>query len=213
MLIVLEGPRGAGKSQIAQKLHMRDELPNALLLHRYAPEPDATWESEYMTPLDDYHPGGIVTLNPHVICDRWHIGEMVYPALWNRPSILGSQAVAEVTEMVHRKGGIIIHIDAPTEVVVSRRKTRGDTDVTYEEVAAERGKFRRAFASIASYPNYMYVTTDAVHRSYTSDADKVQNVNMIGFDETIDRIIDRAAAFDFEAACADSAHQEGQVAE
>lgn len=89
MLIILEGPDGAGKSTLAQELaaHLgRTTSDKVEVWHRGAPTHHPL--EEYLLPLLSYRPG----TGHHLILDRWHWGEAVYPKILNRPTQLGDAA-------------------------------------------------------------------------------------------------------------------------
>src|ERR1044072_5037413 len=86
LLIILEGPLGVGKSDLAERV-------SAEILRRY---PSDTVEirrpgiprlhplDEYVVTLLDYRPHR----NRHIICDGWHWAEVVYSTVFGRPSKL-----------------------------------------------------------------------------------------------------------------------------
>lgn len=132
MLIILEGADGAGKSTLArdviaalQTAYPADEVE---LLHRGPPTSHPL--DEYERPLFDYRPG----TGRHVVCDRWHVGEFVYPGLLGRSSD-GDVAVWQHLDMFLRsRGALLVHLDPPAREVVRNLKTRGDAVVRSDQV-------------------------------------------------------------------------------
>src|SRR5690348_14510865 len=83
MLIILEGPDGAGKTTLANEII---RFFTGLSLHRHEPiellhkGPCISHPlDEYELPLINYRPGA-----KHIVCDRWHLGEAIYPAILKR---------------------------------------------------------------------------------------------------------------------------------
>lgn len=79
MSVILEGTDGVGKTTIARSL----ESEGYLYIHRGIPIAD-TWEAEYLQPILDKPVG------QPMVGDRWHLGEWVWPLVFNRPSLFRS---------------------------------------------------------------------------------------------------------------------------
>src|SRR5690606_40757215 len=88
MLCILEGPDGSGKSSLAERLIQRIlETPRYAedvvdYAHKKRPTEDSLL-AEYLRPLADYEPGR----HRHLILDRWHLGELVYPEMTDRQTL------------------------------------------------------------------------------------------------------------------------------
>lgn len=113
MLVIIEGPNGAGKSTFAEKLRLQvlaqfedAEPANTFLLHKGPPQTHPL--EEYEAPLLEYTPGV-----DHIICDRWHIGESVYPKVYGRPTQLDT-AVARHLELFMRSRGAVYVVMIPS---------------------------------------------------------------------------------------------------
>lgn len=76
MIQIIEGVDGVGKTTLAVQIA---ESRSASLLHA-GPPTERDWRAEYLLPLIARPPGDIVL-------DRWHMGEMVWPAVFDRPSL------------------------------------------------------------------------------------------------------------------------------
>jgi thymidylate kinase len=150
MLIILEGPDGAGKSTLAESLSdeiVRQSTRDATveILHKGPPAEGATILTEYMDPLLDYRPGG----DRHVICDRWHLGELVYPGMLSRSSLaLDRVGFAYLEMFLASRGALAVHVDAGYDTLLDvLHKRDKETVLDYEfRVSTQRARFRRAFA-------------------------------------------------------------------
>lgn len=141
MLIVLEGPDYAGKSSLASSIRTRLEADHRRVITYHAKPPKAHPLNEYVMPLLTYSPLGDVS----VICDRWHLGETVYPYVLNRPSRL-DVPILNYIEMFLMARGVSITVLRPTLTELQRRSERGDDLIgldilpevwrRYEEMAA-----------------------------------------------------------------------------
>lgn len=109
MLFIIEGPDGTGKSTLAHtiKKTIRAQFPNDFVFvhHKGSPKNDNAI-SEYKDPLIAYAPDN----NEHIICDRWHLGELVYPEMFNRPSIMTPDQFAEIESFLTMCGALVIYV-------------------------------------------------------------------------------------------------------
>lgn len=117
MLILLEGCDGAGKTTLATELV---ETLGADLLHKGPMTADAI--TEYEDPLEDYLP----LTNRHVICDRWHVGELVYGPLLRGESRVSPAEFRHIDMFLAKRGAVIAHMTAPGQLLRERIGIRGD---------------------------------------------------------------------------------------
>lgn len=141
MLIIVEGPDCAGKStlveRLAGKLTRRDDAA-VRVLHKRKPTA-STFLDEYLTPLLTYRPGG-----DHVVCDRWHLGEVVYPVVFRRPSLLDASSWRYLEAYLRARGALVVHLSAPLHQLKRRLASRGDDLVDVDMLASVRLGFYEA---------------------------------------------------------------------
>lgn len=135
MLIIIEGCDGVGKSTLAEKLIA---ATSGTLLHRGPPEKDPLLE--YTEELQSYRPRdpykGIPDASVkerHIICDRWHWGELVYGPIYRGETKLGWEGMQQVDSFLLLRGALIVWVWEPVDVLNKRLEERGDDyiDVTH----------------------------------------------------------------------------------
>lgn len=107
MLIIVEGTDGNGKSTVIEELvryvERIDPRSKIEVLHKGPPTQHPL--DEYVKPLLSYRP----LQGHHIICDRWHVGEWVYPEVLNRRT-QADRAVWYYTEMfLHSRGAFVLY--------------------------------------------------------------------------------------------------------
>jgi thymidylate kinase len=123
MLCVIEGPDGAGKSFIVDALTREIERRHpgepVEVLRRGAPSPKSHALDEYVVPLVSYRPSA----GRHVICDRWHWGEVVYPRVLDRSTTMSAGVFEYVEAFLETRGALVIYVN-PGPDAVARNLTR-----------------------------------------------------------------------------------------
>ncbi len=118
MLIVLEGPDRAGKStlvrHLALELRRRDPDCEVHVLRRGVPTAHPV--REYEVPLWSYRAG----THHHVICDRWHVGEVVYPVAYGRPTQQTPAVRLHVELLLRARGALLVHVTQAPAVLHDR---------------------------------------------------------------------------------------------
>ena len=107
MLIILEGPDGAGKTtfatKLAEQLKALDPRGSVTLLHRGPPTSHPL--DEYVVPLLQYD-----AETQHIICDRWHLGETIYPAILGRKTKMTPGILKYIELFLESRGAFILKI-------------------------------------------------------------------------------------------------------
>ncbi len=119
MLIIIEGVDGTGKTTLASLFH---DYYNAKILHRGVPVKHPL--IEYTADLAGYRPGS----GKHIVCDRWHIGELVYGPLYRGYSALSSSAFVAVDELLFENGALLVHAKDNIDVILRRLSIRSRFD-------------------------------------------------------------------------------------
>ena len=153
MLIILEGPDLAGKTTLAERLitYLSAKFPRdrVQLIHRGPPSRHPL--DEYAVPLLDYQPGQGL----HLVIDRWHWGELVYPPIMNRPTKMTRWLFNYIEMLVIQRGGFTVHITADDRELLRRFDARGDDMQRREDLPLIANTFRR-IALETGYSGWTY---------------------------------------------------------
>lgn len=143
MLVLVEGPDCAGKSTFVE--HVASVLRGTLsdlnavrVLHRGPPVDHPL--NEYVLPLLGYRPS-YGQRTQHVICDRWHLGELVYPAVLDRPTKLTPGVLRYVELFLRSRGALLVTITASATRLAECLDARGDDLVRAEQAEQLRVGF------------------------------------------------------------------------
>lgn len=99
MLIVVEGPDLTGKTTLARRL-----AAEVGCTVRHAAAPTRPSIEEYETNLDDFAPG----YEPLVL-DRWHVGENVWPTVYDRTSDFDLPTRIHVEMFMRSRGALLVY--------------------------------------------------------------------------------------------------------
>lgn len=121
--LILEGADATGKTTIAKRIA---EDTRATYIHAGPPTRE-TWETEYLAPLMPYR--------LDLVLDRWHLGELIWPAIFNRPALMAGSDVVECSDALADMGFVLW--------VVVRRISEIHTTLV------ERGEGRESVNAIA----------------------------------------------------------------
>lgn len=119
---------------------------------------------EYEADLLDYHPGS----NFHIICDRWHIGEWIYPRVMKRETKMDLAVMRHVNMFLRSRGALVIIMNPELSVLVNRVLTRGDdyiepghlSDLNYLYGALEPWMHDMYFRSSTPIPHIIVTHAD-----------------------------------------------------
>lgn len=138
MLIVLEGTDGAGKTTLACALveALRRRCSDDVELVKSGP-PTCHPLLEYERPLWDYRPG----TGRHLVLDRWHLGELVYPGVVGRRTQFDRVMSAHVDLLLMSRGALLVWVTAASQVIMTRVARRGDDFVTPAQAVTAAGLF------------------------------------------------------------------------
>lgn len=135
MLFILEGLDATGKTTLARnitahikKVHPHDQV---IYMHKKAPKPGATWASEYGRPITEWYAPGD---GRHLILDRFHLGELVWPHIFERPMLFDDESFDAVDTLIRRCGGIVIYCFRDHELIQQTMRDRGEEVFSLEQL-------------------------------------------------------------------------------
>lgn len=132
MLIILEGPDLSGKTTLAERLvtylGAKFSRSSVTLIHRGPPRSHPL--NEYVTPLLDYRPDS----GQHIICDRWHLGEMIYPAVMGRKTQMTPGVFQYIEWFLRSRGALIVKLVPPWNELEERYEVRGDRLLNWKQL-------------------------------------------------------------------------------
>lgn len=145
MLIILEGHDCAGKSTLATQITetLKHAFPNDRidLYHRGVPRQHPL--DEYVGALLDYRP----ETGRHVVCDRWHVGETVYPRVLNRPTQQTAAVRAYVELFLRSRGAFLVYCQALPDHLRACAEARDDDPDVASRIPRITEEFNRAVAT------------------------------------------------------------------
>lgn len=114
VLVIAEGLDLTGKTFLLDHLA---ELNPGSRLHALRPERHPL--EEYEVPLASYVPGF-----GHFYVDRWHVGETVWPRVFNRPTELDDEAYMHIEMFLRSRGAVLVLAEASEAAIYERMKQR-----------------------------------------------------------------------------------------
>lgn len=139
MLIIIEGPDLAGKTTLAGRVteELKRRYPNDVIETWHAGPPKLHPLDEYERPFFGYRPGRGV----HVVCDRLHWGEYVYPQVMKRDTQLTREIWAHLELFLSSRGAFVVHCTASSTQLRKRMADRGDDYVNEAQAIMARDRF------------------------------------------------------------------------
>lgn len=133
MLIIVEGPDGTGKSTLVEELRLKMKFRGGISVLK-ADRPRKHPLDEYVTPLLDLEREvGRITNGMNVICDRWHLGELVYPTVLDRPTQLTDPVFRYVEMFLASRGALVVRLTDDSDELEAVLRRRGDDLVLPEQ--------------------------------------------------------------------------------
>lgn len=151
MLLIIEGPDGCGKTTLIEQLvaTLESEQPGEKIEVLKKGPPKSHPLDEYEAPLYTYRPGR----EHHIICDRWHVGEWVYPSVLGRRTVADKAAWYHIEMFLASRGALVIYPEYTVNTLVQRVLKRGDDLIEPHQLA----KIAAGYAYMSS--QHLAVTT------------------------------------------------------
>lgn len=128
MITILEGVDGTGKSSHAAWL-AREQ--NARIIHAGVPT-HSHWFDEYIKPIVDAEE------EQNLILDRWHMGEMIWPTIFDRPSIFKRpESFKLCNAMIEELGARLILVYRDIDAISTTLMLRGEQDQIENVIKAQ----------------------------------------------------------------------------
>jgi hypothetical protein len=171
VLIILEGPDCSGKSTLAGRLvaALRRAEPDADVRYLHSGPPTEHPLDEYTDPLRSYRPGTGV----HYVCDRWHVGEHVYPRVTGRRTDMTDGVRAWLELFLRSRGALLVHCDASDERLMSCGVARGDDVDDLVQLPHATRLFREYVAGTTLLPTLTVDVADPDRPDYHDVVDEV----------------------------------------
>jgi len=132
MFIIVEGPDGAGKTTLIEKLRQQfnNQFSNCEVIHFGKIDDPSKYFDIYMQAIAEQYESMIDV----TILDRCWYSDRVYgPIMRNKEEMSKEKARRLDQAVVESGGGMIIYCDAPTHVLWTRCRKRGETYITKPE--------------------------------------------------------------------------------
>lgn len=134
MIIIFEGPDGAGKSTMIEAVKAIAEADGKpVSIWKAGPFPEgSTAKREYALPLTSLS----ISMDWLVMMDRWHVGELVYGPLLRGGSRLSMEQREWLEGYMRTLGVFMVYLTAQPDELVKRVGVRGDDLIKTEQLAA-----------------------------------------------------------------------------
>ena len=128
MIIIIEGPDGAGKTTLANKIQQQTGY---MLLHRSQPKT----EEEKAKMMDEYLQ--VIKSGKHCSLDRCWYSEMVYGPVMRDASVISYPQMYALEQQLAKHGGLVIHCTGPMQDLWKRCMSRGEDYIVDKGVFTE----------------------------------------------------------------------------
>lgn len=126
MITIVEGADATGKTTLAKRIA---ELTGATYRHA-GPPLTRSWWAEYVEPIQ---------AGQNMVLDRWHVGELVWPVLFHRPSLFSSPIdYQECCTALSKAGARLILVVRDEQDIAHELQSRGEADQTDTVLASQR---------------------------------------------------------------------------
>jgi thymidylate kinase len=132
VIVIFEGPDGAGKSTMIREVQATAEamgVPTSVWHAGPFPQDSDAWR-EYVLPLTSLS----ASQDWLVLIDRWHLGELVYGPLLRGVSRLSLDQRSWIEGYLRTFGAVMIHLTATVEELARRMANRGDDLIKAEQL-------------------------------------------------------------------------------
>jgi len=147
LLIIIEGVDRTGKTSLAKRI--ADKI-DAVVVHAGPPTKHPI--EEYQTALDGYSP----IAGTHLVLDRWHVGEYVWPRIFGRETTF-NRAVQKHTAMYMRsRGAYIVWADRRNLEGLKRDLVENNEPLQPKDLLTAQSLFTRAFADVGAHGVWDY---------------------------------------------------------
>lgn len=179
-MIVIEGPDCTAKSTLADRITevIKRAEPNADVTLFHRGPPSAHPLDEYVAPLLDYRP----RTGRHVVCDRWHVGETIYPALFDRWTDMTEDVRWYVELFLRSRGALLVLCRAPDAFLVECGVARDEPSRTVETLVAAAHGFN-AYAARTALPLVVVDAIDDVLDAPDDDLTVAERIVALANDE------------------------------
>lgn len=147
MITIIEGVDGTGKTTFAKRLA---EERGAMYLHADKPV-TKSWFTEYIEPLS----------RKNIVCDRWHLGEIVWPTVFKRPSLFNAGTFDECNRYMAQIGCELIVLTRSDDGITRELLSRGEGDQVAQVLDA-KALFVRAYNRVKYIPKRI-IDSEVVH--------------------------------------------------
>jgi broad-specificity NMP kinase len=147
MITIIEGVDGTGKTTYAKKLAADNKLT---YLHADKPT-QKTWYEEYLNPIK----------HQHMVLDRWHLGELVWPTIYGRKSLFDDDTFDLCNWTLSKLGTKLIVLTRNDDDIVNELLDRGEEDQV-DIVMHAKELFMQAYKKV-KYIDKQIIESGVVH--------------------------------------------------